>query len=119
MPDTPSGKRKLILFVDDDASLLRLGCLTLERAGYRYLGALGGHEGLLKARESRPDLILLDYMMPDICGKEVFDALRQAGAVCAHACRHSDCAHKTRTEKQSCWIWTTAICTSLRTAALT
>ena len=77
MYDTPHGvKSKLILFVDDDASLLRLGRLTLERAGYSFLGALGGQDGLCKARESRPDLILLDYMMPDISGKEVFDALR-------------------------------------------
>ncbi len=78
MLNTPqTGKSKLILFVDDDVSLLRLGRMTLERAGYRYLGALDGHEGLRHARESKPDLILLDYMMPDISGKEVFDRLRR------------------------------------------
>ncbi|HVF54967.1 MAG TPA: HD domain-containing phosphohydrolase [Pyrinomonadaceae bacterium] len=76
--DTSPVKKKLILFVDDDASLLRLGRLTLERAGYRFVGALGGHEGLQQARTCRPDLILLDYMMPDISGKEVFDALRRS-----------------------------------------
>jgi putative two-component system response regulator len=71
------GQGKLILFVDDDASLLRLGRLTLERAGYRFLGAPGGREGLRLARAARPDLILLDYMMPDLSGKEVFDELRR------------------------------------------
>lgn len=65
-------KRKLILFIDDDPSLLRLGRLSLERAGYRFQGALGGREGLQQARAARPDLILLDYMMPDLSGKEVF-----------------------------------------------
>jgi putative two-component system response regulator len=68
-------KRKLVLFVDDDPSLLRLGRLTLERAGYRFLGALDGREGLRLARSSHPDIILLDYMMPDLCGKEVFAEL--------------------------------------------
>lgn len=78
MSGTPTAKRKLILFVDDDPSLLRLGRMTLERAGYRFLGALGGHEGLRHALASKPDLILLDYMMPDMSGKEVFERLRQS-----------------------------------------
>ena len=68
-------KRNLVLFVDDDASLMRLGRLTLERAGYRFIGALGGREGLQQARAHRPDLIILDYMMPDLSGKEVFEQL--------------------------------------------
>ncbi|HEX5707235.1 MAG TPA: HD domain-containing phosphohydrolase [Pyrinomonadaceae bacterium] len=71
-------KRKLVLFVDDDPSLLRLGRMTLERAGYRFLGALDGREGLSLARTSRPDIILLDYMMPDLSGKEVFQELLQS-----------------------------------------
>ena len=71
-------RRKLVLFVDDDPSLLRLGRLTLERAGYQFLGAADGREGLRFARASRPDIILLDYMMPDISGKEVFRELRSS-----------------------------------------
>ncbi len=70
-----SEKRRLVLFVDDDPSLLRLGRLTLERAGFRFLGALDGSEGLRHARASHPDVIILDYMMPDISGKEVFREL--------------------------------------------
>ena len=70
-----SEKRKLVLFVDDDPSLLRLGRLTLERAGYNFLGALDGREGLRNARAYHPDVIILDYMMPDISGKEVFREL--------------------------------------------
>ncbi len=65
-------KSRLILFVDDDPSLLKLGRISLERAGYEFIGAADGHQGLHFAREMRPDLILLDYMMPDMNGKEVF-----------------------------------------------
>ncbi|MCA1634603.1 MAG: response regulator [Acidobacteria bacterium] len=78
MLENTAGKGKQILFVDDDASLLRLGRLTLERAGYGFLGALGGEEGLRLARTAHPDLILLDYMMPDLSGKEVFEGLRRS-----------------------------------------
>ena len=75
MLKTSSEKRKRVLFVDDDPSLLRLGRLTLERAGYSFVGALDGREGLRQARAYRPDVIILDYMMPDISGKEVFREL--------------------------------------------
>jgi putative two-component system response regulator len=70
-----SERKKLVLFIDDDPSLLRLGRLTLERAGYRFAGALGGQEGLRQAQAVNPDIVLLDYMMPDMSGKEVFEEL--------------------------------------------
>ncbi len=66
---------KLVLFVDDDPSLLKLGRISLERAGYRFAGATSGHDGLLIAQEMYPDLILLDYMMPGMCGRQVFAEL--------------------------------------------
>ncbi len=78
MLESASAKDKLILFIDDDAALLNLGRVALERAGYQFLGALGGHDGLELARTSHPALILLDYMMPDISGKDVFEQLRQS-----------------------------------------
>jgi putative two-component system response regulator len=68
-------KRRLVLFVDDDPGLRRLGRVSLERAGYGYVGASNGSEGLRLARELYPNLILLDYMMPGISGKEVFVTL--------------------------------------------
>jgi putative two-component system response regulator len=68
-------KRRLILFVDDDPELRRLARVSLERAGYGYAGAADGREGLRLARELYPNLILLDYMMPGISGKEVFVTL--------------------------------------------
>jgi putative two-component system response regulator len=68
-------KRKLVLLVDDDPELCRLGRVSLERAGYGFACAPDGNEGLRLARELHPNLILLDYMMPDISGKEVFITL--------------------------------------------
>jgi putative two-component system response regulator len=68
-------KRRLVLFVDDDPELRKLGRVSLERAGYGYIGAENGIEGLRLARELYPNLILLDYMMPGISGKEVFVTL--------------------------------------------
>src|SRR5437763_3310480 len=63
---------RLVLFVDDDPELRRLGRVSLERAGYEFIGAANGSDGLRLARELYPNLILLDYMMPGISGKEVF-----------------------------------------------
>lgn len=68
-------KRRLVLLVDDDPELRRLGSMSLERAGYGFACASGGTEGLQLARELYPNLILLDYMMPGISGKEVFITL--------------------------------------------
>ncbi|MGB7926203.1 MAG: HD domain-containing phosphohydrolase [Pyrinomonadaceae bacterium] len=73
-----SAKRRLVLFVDDDPSLLQLGRISLERAGYEFIGASDGRQGLEFAREISPDLILLDYMMPGMNGKEVFDEIARS-----------------------------------------
>lgn len=59
-----SGKRK-ILIVDDDRDLVATLRLLLERAGYAVVDAPGPGEGMEKAERERPDLILLDVMMPD------------------------------------------------------
>jgi putative two-component system response regulator len=68
-------KRRLVLLVDDDSQLRRRGRMSLERAGYRYACAADGTQGPQLARELYPHLILLDYMMPGISGKEVFVTL--------------------------------------------
>lgn len=77
MSDKNSHRGKLILFVEDDPALLQLGSVSLERAGYAFAGAPNGFEGLHLARTLKPDLIILDYMMPGISGKEVFYELTQ------------------------------------------
>lgn len=66
-----------ILVIDDDVDTLRLVGLMLQRQGYQVSAAPNGSQGLAKAFEERPDLILLDVMMPDMDGFEVTRRLRK------------------------------------------
>jgi pilus assembly protein CpaE len=65
-----------ILIIDDDLDTLRLVGLMLQRQGYQISAATNGQQGLEKAFEEDPDLILLDVMMPDMDGYEVTRRLR-------------------------------------------
>lgn len=65
-----------ILIVDDDPELLRLIAFPLHRAGYETLGATDGAEALEKVRSERPDLMILDIMLPGLDGIEVCKRLR-------------------------------------------
>jgi len=69
-----AGKR--ILVVDDDAKTVELVKLYLSRDGYKVLTAYDGIEALRLARESRPDLIVLDLMLPGLDGLQVCRTLR-------------------------------------------
>src|SRR3972149_1769357 len=60
-----------ILIIDDDLDTLRLVGLMLQKQGYLISAASNGSQGLAKAFDERPDLILLDVMMPDMDGYEV------------------------------------------------
>ncbi|MBK7318620.1 MAG: response regulator [Anaerolineales bacterium] len=66
-----------ILIIDDDVDTLRLVGLMLQRQGYEISAASNGTQGLAKALEERPNLILLDVMMPDMDGYEVTRRLRK------------------------------------------
>ena len=74
-----AGKR--VLVVDDDAKTVELVKLYLNRDGYRVFTAYDGVEALRLARESRPDLIVLDLMLPGIDGLEVCRTLRNESDV--------------------------------------
>lgn len=65
-----------ILIIDDDIDTLKLVGLMLERQGYDIVVASNGQMGLAKAASEKPDLILLDVMMPDLDGYEVARRLR-------------------------------------------
>jgi DNA-binding response OmpR family regulator len=60
-----------ILCIEDDAGMLDLLRLILESAGYQFLAARDGEEGLQKIRDEQPDLVLLDLMLPNVDGAEV------------------------------------------------
>ena len=68
--------QKTILVVDDDTELVNLLSLRLAKAGYSVLGAFDGEEGLNIAREKKPDLIILDVMMPQMDGFHVCRLLK-------------------------------------------
>jgi two-component system alkaline phosphatase synthesis response regulator PhoP len=72
---------KKVLVVDDDVKTVELVKLYLERDGYQVLAAYDGIEALRLARENRPDLIVLDLMLPDIDGLEVCRILRHESDV--------------------------------------
>jgi pilus assembly protein CpaE len=65
-----------VLIIDDDLDTLRLVGLMLQRQGYQITAATNGQQGLEKALEDKPNLILLDVMMPDMDGYEVTRRLR-------------------------------------------
>ena len=67
---------KHILCVEDDQEMIDLIRLILGRRGFDLKGAAGGKEGLKMIREDLPDLVLLDLMMPDMDGWEVYQQMK-------------------------------------------
>ncbi|MGH2489431.1 MAG: response regulator transcription factor [Candidatus Limnocylindria bacterium] len=70
-----------VLIVDDDPKIRELLRLYVEREGHRVAFAADGQEALAVARQSRPDLVLLDVMLPGLDGFEVCQQLRAGSDV--------------------------------------
>ncbi len=70
------GEKKRILCIEDEPEMIDLIKVILEKKGFEVRGAVGGKEGLEKARAEKPDLILLDLMMPEMDGWEVYRQLK-------------------------------------------
>jgi len=68
-------KRKVVC-VEDDPEIIDLIKLILDRKGFEFVGVLGGHEGLETMRRVKPDLVLLDLMMPEMDGWEVYKRMK-------------------------------------------
>lgn len=68
-------KSKKILLIDDDQDMHIICKKYIENAGYSFISAFNGREGLEKIYNGQADLILLDYMMPDLNGGDVFHEL--------------------------------------------
>jgi two-component system phosphate regulon response regulator PhoB len=66
-----------ILVIEDERDLQQVLAYNLRQAGHEVLTASGGQEGLRVAREQRPDLVLLDLMLPDLPGTEVCRTLKR------------------------------------------
>ena len=71
---------KTVLVVDDEARLVNLVKAYLEQGGFRVVTARNGREALFIARQEKPDLILLDIMMPEMDGHEFMRVHRQERA---------------------------------------
>jgi two-component system response regulator VicR len=67
---------KIILCIDDEPEMIDLIRLILSRRGFDVRGAFNGEEGLKIIHEAHPDLILLDLMMPDMDGWEVYQRMK-------------------------------------------
>jgi len=68
--------KKYILCIEDEPEMIDLIRLILGRRGFEVVGAEGGKEGLEKMHQEQPDLVLLDLMMPDMDGWEVYQQMK-------------------------------------------
>ena len=73
MTDEPAKK---IIYVEDDPEMIDLVIMILNRRGYQVKGAHGGRQGLDILQDLRPDIILLDLMMPDLDGWDVYHQIK-------------------------------------------
>ncbi len=69
-------KTKRVVCIEDEPAMIDLIRLILSRKGYTVTGATGGREGLELVQSSQPDIVLLDLMMPDMDGWEVYQKLK-------------------------------------------
>ena len=69
--------KPLVLVADDEPRITKLVSIALQEEGFRVVTADSGEEALRKAEEVRPDVVLLDIVMPDIDGIEVMQQLRE------------------------------------------
>jgi two-component system response regulator VicR len=67
---------KLVVCIEDEPEMIDLVKLILSRKGYQVVGAMGGREGLDAIQAHKPDLVLLDLMMPDMDGWEVYQKMK-------------------------------------------
>jgi two-component system, OmpR family, response regulator VicR len=67
---------KKVVYIEDDPEMIDLVTLIVSRKGYHIKGAHGGREGLELVKQDPPDLILLDLMMPDLDGWDVYKMLK-------------------------------------------
>ncbi len=67
---------RTVVYIEDEHEMIDLVRLILGRKGFNILGANGGREGLDMVRQHLPDLVLLDLMMPDMDGWDVYQQMK-------------------------------------------
>jgi DNA-binding response OmpR family regulator len=68
--------KKQVIYIEDEQEMIDLVRLILSRKGIEVKGANGGREGLDMIRQEPPDLVLLDLMMPDMDGWDVYQQIK-------------------------------------------
>ena len=69
-------EKRTVICVEDEPEMIDLVKLILGRKGFDLVGAVGGREGIEAVRRLKPDLVLLDLMMPDMDGWEVYQQMK-------------------------------------------
>ena len=68
--------KETILYIEDDRSTFELVRQSLKPLGYRVVRATSGRQGLTMMKKQKPDILLLDLMMPDVNGWDVYRAIK-------------------------------------------
>jgi len=69
-------EKKTVICIEDEPEMIDLIRLILGRKGFDLVGAIGGQKGIDAVRQLKPDLVLLDLMMPDMDGWEVYQQMK-------------------------------------------
>ncbi|OQA21046.1 MAG: Alkaline phosphatase synthesis transcriptional regulatory protein PhoP [Chloroflexi bacterium ADurb.Bin360] len=73
--------KRLVVCIEDEPEMIELIRIILDRGNFELVGAVGGQQGLDTVRRLKPDLILLDLMMPDMDGWEVYQQIKADAAL--------------------------------------
>ncbi|MBP8863744.1 MAG: response regulator [Anaerolineae bacterium] len=68
--------KRVVVCIEDEPEMIELIRIILDRGDFELVGAVGGQQGLETVRRLKPDLVLLDLMMPDMDGWEVYQQIK-------------------------------------------
>ncbi|MGD1996826.1 MAG: response regulator [Anaerolineae bacterium] len=68
--------KRIVVYIEDDPDMIHLVRMMVKRHGFTLVGVVGGRNGLATVRRLKPHLILLDLMMPDMDGWEVYRRIK-------------------------------------------
>jgi DNA-binding response OmpR family regulator len=71
-----TNNERIVVCIEDELEMIELVKLILGRHNFQVIGAVGGQQGLDKIQEVNPDLVLLDLMMPEMDGWEVYQKMK-------------------------------------------